>query len=269
MNLEVSASQLIDHAFDHIISRWKRALWIPVSSIVICVLPGLFLMFPIIQRLIAQSGGFVTLQYQAEVWGLYLIGFGLLVGFYVAAVRWHRVIVLDGDGARPSVWRFLGYMLGSLLCMFCILLLLLIPTFFIGAASGGSARFTIGNFAGAFSLGWFFLIYNALMTFVFAYLFLRVAPGLVSLAVGGPVSLRNGFAYSSFLSRQIAQIALTYTVATFLWSMAPLTGIVLPVILWLPLTLGLYWIAFMMSVSIMTVIYQAVLIEYATDKPTT
>lgn len=265
----VTANQLIDQAFEHITVRWKRALWIPVSSIVICALPGLFLIFPMLQRLIAQNGGFVTPQNQAEVWGLFLMGFGIFVGFYVAAVRWHRVIVLDEDGARPSAWRFLGYMLGSLLCMFGILFLLLIPTFFIGAASGGSARFTIGNFAGAFALGWFFLIYNALMTFVFAYLFLRVAPGLVSLAVGGPVSLGNAWAYSSFLSHQIATIALTYTVATFLWSMAPLTGIALPVIISLPLTLGLYWIAFMMSVSIMTVIYQAVLIEYATDKPTT
>ena len=245
------SNKLIDASFEQVFGHLRDALRISLPPFLIALVVAFGGNWPTVQRIIAQDGA--NVQVGGAGIALLFLGVAALVfaGFWVA-VNWHRFSLGDPDGSG-LVKRTLFYAGVSILISFALLILMLVPTLILSVIVGESVNINIGSFSESLARGWFHVGLNAVATFAFAYFLMRWSPWLVSLALGrkaGP-----SFPRSFPLRGQIVHIAILYTAATFVWSFLGFAG--LPWWFELGLDLIFMWIAFMLSIAVLTEIYRA------------
>lgn len=237
-------NQIIEDAFDSLTQNFKAALRISLIPFGIAVAAALavngrsiFLMFDP-QGYQHIGGGDVALFFLG-------ILFIVIAGYYTA-VRWHLFSLnIQGEAGLKRIFAYL-------FVAFVISLISVLPAFLVGAV-GGLLFYAIGMPPTSSFLAQLGL--NALGTGVAAYVFLRFSTWLVSVALNRQSS--QNWKRTSPLHSVILHTAVIYTVATFLWSLIGLAGLPIPVAIVVDVVLS--WLAFMMSIAVLTEIYRMTL----------
>ncbi len=245
------SNQLIDASFDQVFRHLRDALRISLPPFLIALVFAVGVNYPTVQSIMQQGGGSVSVSGGAIA--LLFAGVAALVfsGFLVA-VNWHR-FSLNSTNRDGLVKRTFFYACVSILISIGALLLMLVPALIASVIVGESLNVSIGSFSEAWVRGPFHVAINALATFGFAYILMRLSPWLVSLALGQ--TSKNSIGRTYAVRGQIIHIAVLYTLATFVWSFLGFAG--LPWWLELALDLIFMWIAFMLSIAVLTEIFRA------------
>lgn len=237
---------IIDAAFDSILAHLRPALVLTLVAVLLSALVLALTWGPLIWSLQGVEGRTPASPGQVPLALLGLVA--VVYMWFWVAVRWHRLSLgVDGGGlGRPLVYGLVSF--GITLLIFVPLMFLML---FAALASGqGNVAFRIGEFGTALSL-WQNAL-NLAATFLASYIFLRFAPWLVGAALGvkGPPA----FARTRALRGEIAHVAGIYAIALLLYG--TVGALSLPGPLQIVVDLAFAWIAFMMSIAVLTEIYR-------------
>lgn len=247
----VLTTPLIDKAFDSLMGNLPAALRTSLVPFGLAVMAALSLNFPAIMILLQDGTGLGIKQIHMTL--LFLSMFPFLYASFFIAVRWHQFSLgtqHKGGFGRPVAYGLVSLLISILTICLTLFLSLIIS---IVTGQGASVSVQIGDFSQAFQKDWGAVILNAFGSFLFSYVFLRWSPWLVSFAMNETVG--NPFHRTLPMRKEIAQIAAIYTLATLIWAgfgMLPLPGLLVALV-----SIILLWIAFMMSIAILSEIYRA------------
>lgn len=244
-------NKIIDDCFDKLFQNLGTALRISLPPLLGALIVALLINFQLILRFI-NSGAEAMLSIDGTDVLLAVLGVFLIVaaGFYVA-VRWHRFAfgLEGGGGAKTTASYALKSILLGILAALAMVILIGLPSLVFTT----NISIEVGAYEEAIARGPLHVLIDFLGTTLYAYVLLRLAPVLVGEALRQELN-RPAFAQTKQVSGQIAQIAIIYAAATLLWSLLGLAGLPLPLAIVIDLVLS--WIAFMLSISILTEIHR-------------
>ena len=248
------SNRIIDAAFDSLFKDFRQTLGIGVLPFVVGIALFAVLNASLILQLMTFQGGMIRVS-QAQIALLFL---GVAVLFYCGthvAVRWHCYSLDVPPMLQRNYQRSFLYLPMSLLFTGAIIVLLLLVLALPAGVLLGEVSVKVGSYSEAIQRGWPHVLVTALGTFLFMLLFLKWATmWLVAHAVGN--TARGPHWTTSLVWREIIHIAALYTLATFLWTFVG--GFGLTWYIDLVLQLAVSWLAFMLSIALLTEIYREV-----------
>lgn len=247
--ISIISNRLIDAALDSLLQNFKATLRISLVPFLLASVAFFALNFDNILEAAGPTG-----PVEFDLWGLFRTFLGVFLFVFASfhvAVHWHRFRA--GKSGAPAR-RSAAYMLKSIALTLGLLLLTMVISGLLSIllGLGGVLHVEIGAFSTAYALGWRYVVLNMVGTFLFSGLFLYWSTWLVATALGETSTYR--FSQADALTREIFHVALLYTVATMLWPFV--ASAPLPEILQFVLLVISYWLAFMMSIAVLTEIYE-------------
>lgn len=266
----MQAMEIANDALDSVLGNYKAALKITIPIIVLNI--GLIALMSYDFWQSALSGNeFGARAILNDLFGITrVIVFPLLLvvtSLYWVTVAWHRFIILDeqphGIFPKLHLGRIWAYIWRLFVLAFVIGIVVGIPLAILSSAVGGGGKIQVADYTEALQNGPISVIVNMIGTAVFAYAFLRYSPFLVAAAIGQPIRAASGRESTYWAKNAIFLLAIGYAVISLVY---PIIGGGLSTGLWqadLAIVLGLQWMGFMFTISLLTTLYQKSVAYYA------
>ena len=266
----MQAMDIANEALDSVLGKYKAALKISLPIMVLNIGLIALLSYDFWQAVFFdnQFGAEVILSGSFGTVRVILIPLFLtIISFYWVTVAWHRFIILDEPlrGVFPklhlkSIW---AYMWRLFVLALALGFVVGVPLLLLSSAVGGGGQLEIGGYSKALQRGPLDVIINMIGTAVFTYAFLRYSPLLVAAAIGQPIRPASGWESTYWARSAIALLAIGYAVVSLIY---PLVGGGLSTGIWqvdLVIFLGLQWVGFMFTISLLTTLYQKSVVNYS------
>lgn len=242
------AIRLLDYAFESVIQNFWAALRVSLGPLLVFLL----LCFALFQDQAPAllSGG--TLKVDAVRFAILFLGGGFL--FFWSAVSWHRVVLPVLNDRKLPVLETIVYALKAFLFLVVILLILLVVGFIPLLALGGG-KISVGNFALGYAQGWGHFVATFVLTWIFWLSYIAISPSLVHSALGGREGIFNSLWRSENKGGLLRSTALVITVCLLGDWLIGLGLSGFPIWVQVPMQLIVFWVVFMVSISILTQFY--------------
>ena len=255
-----AAQRLLNDAFDSIIGNVLAALRISLWPFVAMLIAIAILLSDLLQAIHQASISGVPIDFQGGAGRGFLVVGVVLFTMYLVTVKWHRFVLLPADQGGRDVLPLavtLVYALVSILVLLCVAIVVVIVMFIpMVAFTDGRVTVGLGAFQDAYARGLAFLVFVFFVNWLFLWLVLSVSPILVSIAIRAEPRGFEALRHSDGRGAELRALALIMTTAMLAWDFLGIGLAGLPGGAQLALVLVINWIAFMMSISILTTFYK-------------